>query len=59
MPHSARTPIDLTDASFGVDVLNSDKPVLMDFWPTTWCGPSRDMAPVLEQLADDQAEVLK
>jgi thioredoxin 1 len=58
MPQSARTPIDVTDASFVADVLNSDKPVLVDFW-ATWCGPCRAMGPVLEQLADEQAEVLK
>jgi thioredoxin 1 len=41
-----------TDSSFSSDVIESDVPVLVDFW-ATWCGPCRAIAPVLEQIASD------
>lgn len=47
----------VTDASFELDVLQSTKPVLVDYW-AEWCGPCRQVAPVLEQIASEYGEKL-
>jgi len=47
--------IAVTDASFATDVLNSDKPVLVDFW-AEWCGPCKMIGPALEEISDELAE---
>ena len=42
----------ITDQSFQEMVLNSDKPVLVDFW-AVWCGPCRTLGPIIEEVATD------
>ncbi|MFT2112183.1 thioredoxin TrxA [Marinomonas sp. 2405UD68-3] len=50
--------VQITDAQFSEEVLNSDVPVLVDFW-APWCGPCKMIAPVLEDIADDYEGKLK
>ena len=44
--------VHVTDTSFDADVVNSDTPVLVDFW-AAWCGPCKMIAPLLDQIAEE------
>ncbi len=49
--------VDVTDATFESDVINSGKTVLVDFW-ATWCGPCKMVAPVLDEIAGEHKDSL-